>query len=675
MKERSRRNVYLRCPRCQTVQEEIRYGSFCPECGYSWVLHCPACDFAFPFPMTMCPLCGLVSEESFVSLGFTPPRLDIVERCMCAEERTLLGEVLAKVHCAGLHEALPCDSSTGRLPLDECAPTAVRRFQEMLEGIGAVSVGLLFLASRDPGVPRHAPFEWEWRVDSDGDGPVFVHVLSWRLVELLDPPELAALLLARAYPLLAGTVPLVSRLLAADATEAEHPILMRWFESMLRSAWSCSLACSSMEGWTALEAASALLKDLLSNSGGTLSVLPRLLRLLREEVPVSSGGNLLVSALGEKGAHLFLEVWGVSSVRCQPLLRRGRLSSVSSAEPPPVVTVSAGRPASDMPLEGGRHGAFAPHEVVLEFRPPAAESADAAGRAPDFSVSPPVSEPLLAAGEYLMLLVPEVSSLLFYDAGLEKAAERPIGTSLVHPRRLCPGGDAQCVWLSDFEASRVVGTGDDGRPVTVIGGKGRAPGRLLHPLGVALDGDGALWVCDCWNDRVQRFSVRDGRLLLESKGEREGRTFSRPSGCCWDSARGLLWVCDRGNGALVALDAGGLVVRELRGFDAPMDVEVCDGVAGLQDVLLVTCEYSVELVRSSDGDRLRTAVHRSAPLEWCVLTGAGHLLYARRHERVVRSCRDFPSLSSGSLDGEEAECAREELLLSAPVSCGILMRR
>ena len=37
---------------------------------------------------------------------------------------------------------------------------------------------------------------------------------------------------------------------------------------------------------------------------------------------------------------------------------------------------------------------------------------------------------------------------------------------------------------------------------TILGGKAQPRTKLNRPHGVAISPDGALWVCDSWNDRV-----------------------------------------------------------------------------------------------------------------------------------------------------------------------------
>lgn len=73
--------------------------------------------------------------------------------------------------------------------------------------------------------------------------------------------------------------------------------------------------------------------------------------------------------------------------------------------------------------------------------------------------------------------------------------------------------------------------------------RGGGPGEFLYPCGVAVSGDGTLYVCDGLNARVQAFS-RDGRFLraFGRLGDVPG-TFARPKGIALDQA-GRVYVVD-----------------------------------------------------------------------------------------------------------------------------------
>ncbi|MGH7451680.1 MAG: hypothetical protein ACRENG_10070, partial [bacterium] len=55
------------------------------------------------------------------------------------------------------------------------------------------------------------------------------------------------------------------------------------------------------------------------------------------------------------------------------------------------------------------------------------------------------------------------------------------------------------------------------------GGEGSEPGKLKEPIGLALDGEGHLYVADAGNNRIQKFTT-DGKFLLTwgMQGSAEG---------------------------------------------------------------------------------------------------------------------------------------------------------
>ena len=109
--------------------------------------------------------------------------------------------------------------------------------------------------------------------------------------------------------------------------------------------------------------------------------------------------------------------------------------------------------------------------------------------------------------------------------------------------------------------------------VTTLAGDGIAgfrdgPGaqaRFHGPMGVAVDGQGRVFVADTWNDRI-RVIETDGRVRTLAGGDGPGffngegtrARFDTPTGLALD-AEGRLWVADTGNRALRRIDPDGLV--------------------------------------------------------------------------------------------------------------------
>ncbi len=83
-------------------------------------------------------------------------------------------------------------------------------------------------------------------------------------------------------------------------------------------------------------------------------------------------------------------------------------------------------------------------------------------------------------------------------------------------------------------------------PATAFGKKGNAAGDFSLPRGVAVDGEGHIYVVDSQFENVQIFDAH-GRLLMAFGEGGEGRgQFSLPSGIAIDT-RDLIWIADAGN--------------------------------------------------------------------------------------------------------------------------------
>ena len=79
------------------------------------------------------------------------------------------------------------------------------------------------------------------------------------------------------------------------------------------------------------------------------------------------------------------------------------------------------------------------------------------------------------------------------------------------PQGVAVDGDGN-VYVTDTLNNRVEIFDADGNFVSEFGKHGDGPGYLARPKGIAVDGDGHIWVADQMEDRLQVFN-REGQLL------------------------------------------------------------------------------------------------------------------------------------------------------------------
>lgn len=107
--------------------------------------------------------------------------------------------------------------------------------------------------------------------------------------------------------------------------------------------------------------------------------------------------------------------------------------------------------------------------------------------------------------------------------------------------------DARCVHRYDLQRGRY-------RCLTFKGGT-----TLLSPIGLAVDGDGRLFISDSQLRGI--YTLSPGGKWLESL--ELDTTLLQPTGIAWEASSGLLHVTDTGSQSIKAFSATGKLVREL----------------------------------------------------------------------------------------------------------------
>jgi hypothetical protein len=129
------------------------------------------------------------------------------------------------------------------------------------------------------------------------------------------------------------------------------------------------------------------------------------------------------------------------------------------------------------------------------------------------------------------------------------------------------------VFVVDVDREQVKVLTDAGQLVTSWGEYGNSDGKLLNPIGIAMDSEGYLYILDNSPPRVQKFTT-DGQFVLGwgGAGSAPGQ-FSYPEGVAVDIS-GRVYVADTGNGRVQIFDSQGQYLMQLGPFSSPIDVAV-----------------------------------------------------------------------------------------------------
>jgi DNA-binding beta-propeller fold protein YncE len=163
-----------------------------------------------------------------------------------------------------------------------------------------------------------------------------------------------------------------------------------------------------------------------------------------------------------------------------------------------------------------------------------------------------------------------------------------------------PNGD---VLVADMMNNRVLRFGKDGHFKSVIGrptaikGKAKA-GELEEPSGVAVDGQGNVYVADTWNGRIQKFDP-SGRQVGEYGGARY--TFYSPRNVAVDR-QGNVYVADTGNSQIKVIDPSGKLIKAVGSKGS--------GGEGFNEVFGLAINSKGELFAADPGNK---RIHKFGP--------------------------------------------------------------
>jgi sugar lactone lactonase YvrE len=136
------------------------------------------------------------------------------------------------------------------------------------------------------------------------------------------------------------------------------------------------------------------------------------------------------------------------------------------------------------------------------------------------------------------------------------------------------------LFVVDFGGNFVQKFSPGGQALERFGQKGSGPGQFSGPMDVVLDNQGNIYVADTNNQRVQKLSPTGQPLASWGSGGDGAGQFWLPSGVFVDD-QGRIYVADRGNHRIQVLSSGGQPISQWgsRGpapgqFWSPTDVAV-----------------------------------------------------------------------------------------------------
>ena len=110
------------------------------------------------------------------------------------------------------------------------------------------------------------------------------------------------------------------------------------------------------------------------------------------------------------------------------------------------------------------------------------------------------------------------------------------------------------IYIADYNNHRIQVLNSDLTLSRIFGSHGSAEGEFNHPVDVATDRQGLVYVTDCWNHRIQKFSF-EGYILSGIK-----RQFIYPTGIVIDD-NNLIYIAESGNRCLSVFTTDGQFVR------------------------------------------------------------------------------------------------------------------
>lgn len=162
------------------------------------------------------------------------------------------------------------------------------------------------------------------------------------------------------------------------------------------------------------------------------------------------------------------------------------------------------------------------------------------------------------------------------------------------------------IYVTDTGNSRIVQLDANGKVIntwgkrTPDGQSPPAPGTFIEPWGIAVDGQGNVYVADTWNHRIQKFD-QTGKFLLEWQSG-NGTNLWGPRGIAIGTDE-RIYVTDTGNKRVLAFDANGNFLLEFnKSGDGSLDEPVGIALGQNGEVYVADTWNQRVAVFSADGE-------------------------------------------------------------------------
>lgn len=188
----------------------------------------------------------------------------------------------------------------------------------------------------------------------------------------------------------------------------------------------------------------------------------------------------------------------------------------------------------------------------------------------------PMSVALHPSGDLLVLDEPDEYRILrlnrsgqFIGSLLDIPIESEPG-GVEDPQGLAVDGQGQ-LYIPDAGNDRISIWTGNGEFLRWVGSSGNRPGQFAHPMDVEVDDDSFLYVADTFNRRIQKVSTDGLVSLVVSKLGKWG-SFAEPVAIAVDS-EGRIYVADADRNSIFLLDPEGTPVRRLPDSDSDVSFQ------------------------------------------------------------------------------------------------------